>query len=109
MKRRLQLLGFFLVCAVAAAVALCVMFVEALRGREKAVDLAVGFDQTMNVVLNGSPDETISSRAYRGSGRTWYWRIVRWVLDSMQPGHCLAAYEAEVKHKHYPIEYQQKG
>lgn len=64
-----------------------------------ALNIAIGLDQLANAVLAGHPDETLSSRAYRAeqSGQR-YWGWTRRAIDLLffwQPGHCMAAYEAE--------------
>lgn len=94
--KRIGLFGFWMLCVFAAAISLLVMFVEVLRGREKALDIAVAYDQTANVVINGDVDETISSRAYRQSleGK-FLWTCLKSVLDCLRPGHCQAAFDTE--------------
>lgn len=55
----------------------------------RAVRIALGFDQLGNVALNGSEDETISSRAAfaRDAGKRWGCVLCR-LLDSIDPDHC---------------------
>lgn len=48
----------------------------------------VALDQFGNVVLNGDPDETISSRSARAAARgNWLGRFMCWWLDKIQPQH----------------------
>lgn len=56
---------------------------------EKALRIAVGFDQLANVAFNGSEDETISSRADRAreQGKQWGCILCR-VLDWLEKDHC---------------------
>lgn len=56
---------------------------------ERAVRIAVGFDQLANVAANGSSTETISSRAYRAQqeGRRWGCVLCR-LLDKIDKDHC---------------------
>lgn len=55
---------------------------------EKALHIAIGYDQLVNVALNGNPDETISSRAGR------HMKTERWAcwlckfLDKLEERHC---------------------
>lgn len=55
----------------------------------KAWKLAVSQDQNGNAALNGSEDETISSRAARArdQGRKWGCVLCRW-LDMLDKNHC---------------------
>jgi hypothetical protein len=48
----------------------------------------VGFDQFMNVITDGDPDETISSRAARAAekGKTWGVELSKF-LNLFQPDH----------------------
>lgn len=61
---------------------------------EKAVQIAIGFDQLANVAANGSAEETISSRAYRAmtEGRRWGCILCK-LLDAIQKDHCKNAAE----------------
>ena len=56
---------------------------------DKALRIAVGFDQLANVALNGSEDETISSRAWRAQseGKRWGCVLCR-LLDKVEKDHC---------------------
>lgn len=55
----------------------------------RALRIAVGFDQLGNVALNGSEDETISSRAgrARADGKRWGCVLCR-LLDRVDKDHC---------------------
>jgi len=71
----------------------------------RAVLIAV--DQLINTILAGTPDETLSSRAYRCGvldqspkrrwvfAHTWINRLFFW-----QPDHCFQAYESERTRSH---------
>lgn len=56
---------------------------------DKALRIAIGFDQLGNVALNGSEDETISSRAdkAREQGKRWGCVLCR-LLDWIDKDHC---------------------
>lgn len=63
----------------------------------------IAFDQLLNALLLGSPDETLSSRAYRADrdGKV-FGRIFRPVIDTLffwQQRHCYDAYLAEVQRR----------
>lgn len=64
-------------------------------------NVAVALDQLCNTLCAGHPDETISSRCYRNSGKYWYAKAGMRILDVLfRPWgeeHCKAAYENELK------------
>ncbi len=96
--KKIRLLGFWILCVVVALISLLVMLFEVLRGHDKALDIAVGYDQTANVVINGDVDETISSRAYRGAmNGKQPWIFLKGMLDLLQPDHCRIAFESETE------------
>lgn len=72
--------------------------------------LFVAVDQLLNTVLLGSPDETLSSRAYRADrdGRV-FGRIFRPPIDVLffwQDRHCYSAYVAELQRRQYPANFR---
>ena len=72
--------------------------------------LFVAFDQLLNTALLGSPDETLSSRAYRADqGGKVFGRIFRPAIDMLffwQPRHCYSAYVAELQRRQYPANFK---
>lgn len=69
------------------------------------LNIAIWFDQGANVFLGGSPDETLSARAWRNRERhsAWVW------IDTLffwQDHHCKSSYEAEMSRKQMPLEYR---
>ena len=56
---------------------------------DKAMKIAVGYDQLGNVALNGDPRETISSRAdyAREDGKRWACVLCK-ILDKIEKDHC---------------------
>lgn len=70
------------------------------------LNLGLALDQLANVLLFGSPDETLSSRAYRADrDNKWFGRIFRPLIDLLffwQDQHCHAAYKAELTRRQYP-------
>lgn len=67
------------------------------------LNIVIWIDQGFNVLIGGSPDETLSAHAHRRHPNlaqainTIFW----WQWD-----HCKAAYEVEVQRKQLPKEYQ---
>ena len=68
--------------------------------------LSISFDQLVNTIFNGYPDNTLSARA-------WLWHINgegNWTKNAInilffwQKNHCFSSYESELKRKHLPPE-----
>lgn len=56
---------------------------------QKVIRILVAFDQLVNAVLNGYPDETISSRAAKAARRGSKWGcILCKFLDWFDKDHC---------------------
>jgi hypothetical protein len=67
----------------------------------------IAFDQQCNSILFGSPDETLSARAYRL--RDDGWGVVYVVINYVffwQEDHCKGSYTSEVIRRHLPKEYR---
>lgn len=95
---RLTLLGLWIVCVVAAAVASIWMLLATLAGSTRAWRLAIAHDQLANAAFGGNEDETISSRAGKAAreGRRWGCVLCKW-LDRIDPGHCERSIEIDEK------------
>lgn len=67
---------------------------------------AVALDQMFNALLGGSPDETLSSRAYRTEQQQkLFGRFFRPVIDAVfffDPLHCYTSYLAELTRRQLP-------
>lgn len=69
-------------------------------------DVGIGFDQWVNSILRGSPDETLSSRAWRAerNGKV-FGKFFRPIIDTLfffEPNHCMHAYLAELERAQLP-------
>lgn len=55
----------------------------------RVISILVAFDQLINAVFDGDPDETISSRAAKANrrGQTWGCILCKF-LDWIDPNHC---------------------
>lgn len=86
---RLTLFAIWLLCQLAFIVASLWMLVAIVTGSPRAWRLAVAFDQLANAATGGNEDETISSRAWRGTqeGRKGWCLLCR-LLDRFQKDHC---------------------
>lgn len=87
----LVLLGLtFLATLPATSIILFVRLVwAALTNPDRGWKILRGVDQTANAVLNGSEDETVSSRAGRAQaeGKRWGCILCNW-LHQIDPDHC---------------------
>lgn len=76
-------------------------------------NILLALDQLANVLILGSPDETISARSYRmHAAGSKGWGYVRAFVDALfwfEPDHTRQAYFAEKARCHMPVEYQSDG
>ena len=76
----------------------------------RAEKIAIAFDQLINALLGGWPDESLSARCWRwhrDGKREWPRRAVN-ALFCWQKDHCHAAYKSEVERRQLPPEYRDK-
>ena len=71
---------------------------------------AIAFDQQVNTLLGGSPDETLSARAYRTEqqGKV-FGRFFRPLIDTLfffDQNHCLSAWQSERNKQQLPGVYR---
>jgi hypothetical protein len=74
------------------------MFYNIFTNQSKAWAIARALDRSINVTLNGTERETVSSRAYRGSlegNRGWC--ILCKILDKLERDHCRKAFYSDNK------------
>ena len=82
-----------------------------MKVKQYIINLLVAFDQFINVLFLGQPDETISSRAWRCKDVGSFWRFMRKFIDLLfffQPQHCFKAYLAELNRKQIQLEILKK-
>lgn len=75
--------------------------------KQRIYFLCLAIDQLGNVLLGGWPDETLSSRAFRMSGRTKLWTFAHKAIDTLlffDENHCEEAYINERQRRHLPPE-----
>jgi len=89
MKTKLDLLGLWLVCNLAAIIASFWMLCAIISNSKRAWALARSFDRVANVAFGGKETETISSRAGREleNNTQWACRLCKW-LDKFEKDHC---------------------
>jgi len=90
---KVKLILICLMCAVFAPVLVLCMLAQALFGSgDRALSMAVAFDECGNALFGGDATETISRRTGLAllAGKRWA-KIVAPVIDFIfGPGHCLA-------------------
>ena len=82
-----------------------------MKLKQYIINLLVAFDQFINVLFSGQPDETISSRAWRCKDVSSFWKVMRKFIDLLfffQPQHCFKAYLAELNRKQIQLEILKK-
>lgn len=74
------------------------------------LNLAIAFDQLINVLLLGHADETLSARLYRNKDVSIYWftsyKLVN-LIFFLQKDHCYSSYLSERDRKHLPKHYSE--
>ena len=76
------------------------------------LNVLIAFDQLVNALIGGAPDETLSASAWKGEqeGRVLP-RLFRPIIDAIfypvQRDHCRKAYEAELRREQLPDSYGQ--
>lgn len=71
-----------------------------MKLKQYIINLLVAFDQFINVLFLGQPDETISSRAWRCKDSSSFWKFMRKLIDTIffwQKDHCYYSFIAEVE------------
>lgn len=59
------------------------------------INLCISIDQFFNTLFFGDPDETMSSRLGKFKGKVKLYRIICWLLDKIDPGHCQDSIEED--------------
>lgn len=90
----------WLLCLATAVVSLVWMLVAGLFGSERAVQIAVAYDQLGNATGAGDEDETVSARCWRLKSAPNYGRLQRaidWLFFALrdETDHCESAFKAE--------------
>ena len=78
-----------------------------MKLKQYIINILIAFDQFINVLFLGQPDETISSRAWRCKDVSSFWKVMRRVIDLLfffQQQHCFNAYLAELERKQIQLE-----
>jgi hypothetical protein len=73
-------------------------------------NLLIAFDQVVNTIFNGDPDETISARSWRLRAR-FPFNILHLLIDRLfflEDNHCYKSYLAETNRKQLAEEYRTK-
>ncbi len=88
-KRILFLLLFWILCLVGYIIIITCSLFYVISGNIGAWHVMVATDRLLNASLGGRSEETLSSRAYRGSiaGIT-HWCLLCKLLDIIETDHC---------------------
>ena len=101
---RLYAFMMWFICLCACVLIIVVQLLQAIFGStQRAINIAIGVDQTANALLGGLPGETISARVHR-CGWKRAERFINWLFSD--PAHCRKAYESEMTLSHLPNEYR---
>lgn len=71
--------------------------------------VATAFDQLLNAILCGWPDESLSARVYRwrrDGKHAWPAAMIN-AMVFWQNDHCKSAYQVEQERRHFPPEYRE--
>lgn len=71
------------------------------------LNILIAFDQVLNAIIGGWPDETLSSYSHRMYVNKKPWGWLRNVINALfwwQPDHCLQSYNAETLRRQLPPE-----
>ena len=66
------------------------------------LNILISFDQFVNVLFLGQPDETISSRAWRCKDANSFWKVIHSLINKLcffQKDHCQKEYLTELERK----------
>lgn len=73
----------------------------------------ISIDQSLNAVVGGSPDETLSSRAYRraelDAKPKMFWVLFQRFVNTLfffEPNHCYESYKIELAHLHDDSDFE---
>lgn len=72
--------------------------------------VGLAFDQLLNALMGGMPDESVSAHAYRwhrDGKRSWPYRVIN-AMFFWQKDHCKSAYHCEQELRHFPPEYRER-
>lgn len=58
-------------------------------------NVLIAFDQFVNTIFGGDPDETISSRSGKLQDRVWWAKALCWFLNKIESEHCKKAVETD--------------
>lgn len=71
-----------------------------MKIKQYLINILIAFDQFINVLFLGQPDETVSSRAWRCKDANSFWKFMRKLIDTLffwQKDHCYYSYVAEIE------------
>lgn len=82
-----------------------------MKLKQYILNILIAFDQLINALILGQPDETISSRAWRCKDSSSFWKFMRRLIDTIffwQKDHCYYSFIAEVERHQITTEILKK-
>lgn len=82
-----------------------------MKLKQYILNILIAFDQLINALILGQPDETISSRAWRCQDVNSFWRVMHSLINKLfffQKDHCHKVYLAELNRKQIQLEILKK-
>lgn len=76
------------------------------------LNVLIAFDQLVNALIGGAPDETLSAAAWKGAQQgkllpRLFCPLIDALFYPFQRDHCRKAYEAELRREQLPESYRQ--
>ena len=71
-----------------------------MKLKQYILNILIAFDQLINALILGQPNETISSRAWRCKDTSSFWKFMRKLVDTLffwQKDHCYNSFIYEIK------------
>lgn len=82
-----------------------------MKLKQYILNILIAFDQLINTLILGQPNETISSRAWRCKDSSSFWKFMRKLIDTIffwQKDHCYNSFIAEVERHQITTEILKK-
>jgi hypothetical protein len=91
----LKYLYIFNGCVVFCIIALVSLFLKAISGNARTIDVALEINDAANVATGGKRGEKVSSRAWRNRNESRFWGLMVQVINLLfwDKTHCLTSYK----------------
>lgn len=100
MKKRLILLGLWLLCGVGGLLVWLYQLTQVVWATDRCWRMCLQWDDLGNAALGGQPDETLSTKCALACRQgKWWGRLACRLLDAVDPGHCAQAVAFDAQRK----------